>query len=455
MAMSCCVFKLASLILICFLFPLEGVEGGASYHQAALDHFHVCTVASQRTVGLEKLLSTCSQQGIEIDILGLDLPYRGNGQKLNYIKQYVELLPDDHIVLFVDGYDVLFLANKEMILQKFLAFNVPFVISAEKGCFSAAINYPNSPTPFRYINSGGYIGYAGFIKKMLQAIEINEPLSDQGQLTRYFLENNFPFTLDYYSQIFLCLYDARDGEIVIDDRLQLVHCLATNSDPCIIHDNGYNAVNLYQKIFASLILPRSDTKLPVQYQQCIAELVDRNPYQLSIKEYELVAKTLYEKGYCNMLVFGVGRDSFLWMELNPGGKTVFLEDQEFWLQHVVEQLPKIQAYQVNYHTKRFQWRHFLNNPRALLMTLPEKILNTRWDIILVDGPTGCDNTTPGRMQSIYMAALLAHQKNSHADVFIHDCDREVEAAYSNKFFRDDYLKTTIDRLRHYKILGKK
>ena len=108
----------------------------------ALDSFHVCTVASKKTEGLQRLLDTCTKQGIDIDILGLDQPYKGNGQKLSYIKNYVMDLPSDDIVLFVDGYDVLILADKETLLQKFLAFDSHFVISTEKNCFPLQKNTP-------------------------------------------------------------------------------------------------------------------------------------------------------------------------------------------------------------------------------------------------------------------------------------------------------------------------
>ena len=130
---------------------------------------HVCTIASQAGPGLERLLDTCEQQNIRINILGYGRPYPGNGQKLVYIKEYVKNLPSKDVVLFVDGYDVLFLANTKTILQKFLSYRVPFVISTEKNCYpfpNLATQYPRSPTNSRYINSGGFIGYAGFIRKM-------------------------------------------------------------------------------------------------------------------------------------------------------------------------------------------------------------------------------------------------------------------------------------------------
>lgn len=193
--------------------------------------------------------------------------------------------------------------------------------------------------------------------------------------------------------------------------------------------------------------------LPEEYNQRIRTLVDSNPYQLSVQEYTLIAKTLWQKGSCNMLIFGVGNDSALWLGLNSEGNTIFLEDDENWLQYIRKQLSDINAYLVKYDTKRFQWKDLLkeSNRNLLLMDLPGEIYDTKWDIIFVDAPAGYEDMKPGRMKSIYMASLLAYQHNNTVDVFVHDCDRIVEATYCTTFLGDEYLQTTLDRLRHYVI----
>ncbi len=194
--------------------------------------------------------------------------------------------------------------------------------------------------------------------------------------------------------------------------------------------------------------------LPTHYTETIADLVANNPHQLSIREYSLIAENLLQRGPCNMLIFGVGRDSALWMNLNEGGTTIFLEDNLEWLKYAQDQLPDIQAYLVEYHSKRSQWKMYLEarNYKKLYMNLPEVVMNTKWDIIFVDGPAGNTDSKPGRMKSIYMASLLAHQGNQTTDVFVHDCDRQVEAVYCTTFLGDENLQMTIDRLRFYKIL---
>ena len=60
-----------------------------------------------------------------------------------------------------------------------------------------------------------------------------------------------------------------------------------------------------------------------------------------------------------------------------------------------------------------------------------------------------NDSSPGRMQSIYTSSVLA-KKSENIDVFVHDCDREVEKVYCDFFFADMELIAEFDRLRHYK-----
>lgn len=181
----------------------------------------------------------------------------------------------------------------------------------------------------------------------------------------------------------------------------------------------------------------------------IKHLVAGNPYQLSVNEYSLIAEHLVQKAPCNMLVFGVGRDSSLWIKSNRFGKTVFLEDSPVWLQKVREQIPTIDAYLVTYGTKLSDWRVWLESEN-LLLDLPEELMDTKWDIIFVDGPEGWSDEKPGRMKSIFTAALLAF-KSGDCRVFVHDCDRPVESAFASKFLRDENLQATLDRMNVYSI----
>jgi uncharacterized protein (TIGR01627 family) len=169
--------------------------------------------------------------------------------------------------------------------------------------------------------------------------------------------------------------------------------------------------------------------------------------QLSALELQTIALIVQRKAPCSFLVFGLGNDAPFWLRLNLGGTTVFLEDDEVWLRKGARRIPESAIHLVAYDTLRTQWRDLLDEPiRGLAMKVPVSVDNTRWDIILVDAPAGWGEATPGRMKSIYLASRLIA---ASGDVFVHDCDREVEQVFCDRFLNADNLVTEVELLRHY------
>ena len=200
----------------------------------------------------------------------------------------------------------------------------------------------------------------------------------------------------------------------------------------------------------------NQTGLLTEYNRRIIELMDSNPGQLSKEEYSYITNIVINRKPSNFLVFGVGKDSKFWMEVNKNGETIFLEDSRDWLNQVKAYCPQIKAYLVEYGTTRKQWLDLLEQYRqgidSLLMILPEKITQTKWDVIFVDAPAGYSDEVSGRMKSIYLAAKLA-LNSGNTDVFVHDCDRQVEKIYSSYFLKNENLVTQVKKLNHYKIIN--
>lgn len=184
--------------------------------------------------------------------------------------------------------------------------------------------------------------------------------------------------------------------------------------------------------------------------RAIDELVVANPHQLSRSEYRYLAELIRARREARLLVFGVGRDSPLWLWVNRGGRTVFLESSARWARTVAERIPGIPICPVRYGTRRSRWQELLEgDPAELRLELPPAITETTWDVIFVDAPTGYDDRCPGRMKSIYAASELARHRDA-VDVVVHDCDRPVERAFCDRFFGDDVLVRCFDRTRHYR-----
>lgn len=183
--------------------------------------------------------------------------------------------------------------------------------------------------------------------------------------------------------------------------------------------------------------------------QEIREERDKNNIQLTPEQLKAITKTL-GRG-CNFLVFGVGNDSPFWLKANKGGKTIFIENDKEWANKVKSMCPGIKIIPINYDTKLSDWEKLINHPESLSLELGPEIRNTNWDVILVDAPPGYAQDKPGRMKSIYQASILIKDRGH---VFVHDCDRPVEQAYSDKYLLDANLIKEITILRHY-FIGKK
>lgn len=192
--------------------------------------------------------------------------------------------------------------------------------------------------------------------------------------------------------------------------------------------------------------------------EAIRALVRENPGQATYEEYKLVHDVLVERAPCNLLVFGVGRDSSLWLDANDDGRCVFLEDVAEWAAFARDAVPGIEVYDVRYGTLRVLWpvlKHF--EERLRMDELPADVDEVDWDIILVDAPRGTRWYRPGRMKSIYMASVLGRREASTdeaaglADVFVHDCHRRVEREASDRFLGADRLVEQAGSMRHYRL----
>jgi hypothetical protein len=224
-------------------------------HKMVTGRFHVCTVATKKTKSLDQLLESCRHSELAITVLGLDKPYPASGIKLIYIQNFVDQLPDDDIVLFIDAYDVLVLASPKTILETFLKMDVSCIYGAEPTCFpfpEFKDLYPASPTKFRFLNAGTVMAYAGYLKAMLARMKPKKSLGEQLQVSRYYIHHQNEIALDYQARLFLSLHHLLPQEIAVDFEKKQVHCLLTGTTPCIIHGNSRDGKKYYQQLYEAL-----------------------------------------------------------------------------------------------------------------------------------------------------------------------------------------------------------
>ncbi|KAM3390627.1 hypothetical protein ACQJBY_012309 [Aegilops geniculata] len=183
-------------------------------------------------------------------------------------------------------------------------------------------------------------------------------------------------------------------------------------------------------------------------------------HRMTDTDIRAISAILRARGPCNLLVFGLGAESPLWLALNHGGRTVYLDENEFYVKYLEPRHPGLEAYDVSYTTKVRDFRDLLEAARGsraaecrpvqnLLFSecrlaindLPNELYDVPWDVVLIDGPSGWNPNSPGRMPSIFTTAVLARSGATAAkgptDVLVHDFNFEVEQVLSKEFLCDE------------------
>jgi uncharacterized protein (TIGR01627 family) len=183
-------------------------------------------------------------------------------------------------------------------------------------------------------------------------------------------------------------------------------------------------------------------------------------HRMTDTDIRAISAILRSRGPCNLLVFGLGAESPLWLALNHGGRTVYLDENEFYVKYLEPRHPGLEAYDVSYTTKVRDFKDLLEAARAtraaecrpvqnLLFSecrlaindLPNELYDVPWDVVLIDGPSGWNPNSPGRMPSIFTTAVLARSGATAAkgptDVLVHDYNFELEQVLSKEFLCDE------------------
>ena len=156
----------------------------------------------------------------------------GGGQKLNCIRRALRGLPDNDVVVFTDGFDVFWMRELDEVVGRFLEINAEIVFAAEKYLWpDKTLRFPPTPTQYRYLNSGCFIGRVSELRRILE-LPIEDSDDDQLYLHRRFLSGQFNIKLDYEGYIFMTNSDA------VKIKNAALFNLDTKCFGAIYHGNG-------------------------------------------------------------------------------------------------------------------------------------------------------------------------------------------------------------------------
>jgi hypothetical protein len=199
----------------------------------------VVTVASRPCVQVSRFIKSCVRFGIWPRVLGINQPFNGTQDKFIYFNQWLASNPDATHILFLDSFDVVLAAGLDEIMAAYQEIGHTILFSAEKSCApdpSLSAHYPPAQTPFRYLNSGCFMGPVDEITRTcLKVSEYNQ--SDQLTLHQVFLKGDSGIGLDVGCRIFQCLFNVGDELDYLGDR---IYNRRTDTCPLVFHGNGFS-----------------------------------------------------------------------------------------------------------------------------------------------------------------------------------------------------------------------
>ncbi|XP_069466009.1 procollagen-lysine,2-oxoglutarate 5-dioxygenase 1 [Ambystoma mexicanum] len=221
----------------------------------------VLTVATKETEGFRRFQRSAKVFNYDVKVLGLGEDWHadestpaGGGQKVRLLKSALSNIADkeDVIVLFTESYDVIFASGPTELLKKFKQAKSRVLFSAETLIYPDRrldSRYPEVRTGKRYLGSGGFMGYADNLWKLVADWDGKDNDSDQLYYTLAFLDpakrEKLNMTLDHRSRIFQNLNGAVDDIVLkFENGKVRARNIVHDTLPVLIHGNGPTKLQL-------------------------------------------------------------------------------------------------------------------------------------------------------------------------------------------------------------------
>lgn len=206
---------------------------------------------------LHAMLASVKKVGAEVTLLGMGEPWRGLMTKPRIMREWLRGGQNQtEFIIFVDAWDIIFQKHPDDMLDEYWHMyegSKPLVFNAERSCFprgDLAEHFPETGTPFRYLNSGFIMGPAAGLRDLLEFMDLDSipddhqlpdqswyHPNDQGEYTSAYVKRPVPMELDTKARLCMSLHGtAPEGLELLPDGL--VRNLVTDTIPGVFHGNG-------------------------------------------------------------------------------------------------------------------------------------------------------------------------------------------------------------------------
>lgn len=204
----------------------------------------------------DECFQSARNHGWEIQNICLDGEYKGLISKPKILKRrFEDGTINCDLLLFIDCWDVLFLRDPAMAIDCWQHYGGEILFNAEKNLFPRTDlldRYPDLGTPYRFLNSGVFIGAAGSVYNLLKEMNLDSipddhqkngvwhHENDQAYFLEAFTTSQMDLSLDHNCILCQTLHGVDESEVEItrlDGELAIQNKL-TNSFPVMAHANG-------------------------------------------------------------------------------------------------------------------------------------------------------------------------------------------------------------------------
>ena len=147
-----------------------------------MNNAEVVTYATHAQGKFDELIN--NKHDVPVKVLGWgDTWISYTESKIKGVYNYVKTLPEDKIIIFVDGFDSEIQGSLEEAVRRFKTFNTEIVVSQNTSEVAFGGLYTHNKTfgscQQTILNSGLYMGYAGALSKLLNQMLLLDDEDDQ------------------------------------------------------------------------------------------------------------------------------------------------------------------------------------------------------------------------------------------------------------------------------------